>query len=86
MKRFPGVRALRPKVATIQSIVPAYIGAVQFSEDELDQLSALLSDYLAFSHSHVAMLESCKALTALELVNQWRTQAADLRERIEGRE
>lgn len=85
MKRYPGVRALRPKIATIQSIVPAYIDTVRFTEDELDQLSAILSDYLSFSHRHVELLEDSHAMQALALLNQWRTQAADLRDRIEAR-
>jgi hypothetical protein len=66
--------------------VPAYIDTVRFNDDELDQLSAILSDYLSFSHRHVLMLEDCKALAALELVNKWRSQAADLRDKIEARD
>lgn len=77
--------ALRPQSATIQSIVPAYIDTVRFTEDELDQLSALLTDYLTFSHRHVEMLEDSHAMQALALLNQWRTQAADLRDKIENR-
>ena len=82
MKRRP---PYRPKVVTIQSIVPPSISAFALTDPEWDQLSAILSDYLAFSHRHVQVLEDCKALTALELLNTWRTQAADLRDRIEAR-
>ena len=75
MKRLPH---RRPRAAPIYDMC-------RLSTGEWDQLSAILSDYLAFSHRHVQMLEDCKALQALELLNQWRTQAADLRDRIEAR-
>ena len=76
----------RPKVATIQRIVTPIYDGLALTSDEWDQLSATLTDYLSFSHTHVTVLESAKALAALELLNKWRSQAADLRDKIEARD
>ena len=77
----------RYRVMTTKEITsPPSISAFALTDLEWDQLSALLTDYLAFSHTQALMLEDCKALQALELLNTWRTQAADLRDRIEARD
>lgn len=91
MKRSPPytvahISVLRSKVGTIQSIAPPIKDSCGLSTEQWDQLSALLTDYLSFSHMHLQMLESCNALRALELVNKWRSQAADLRDIIENRD
>lgn len=88
MKRRPPYTAAhlsalrRPSVP----IVAPIDGGIGLSGLECDQISALLTDYLAFSALHIAALDDAKCIAALELCERWRTQAADIRERIEGRE
>lgn len=75
-----------PKVVNLRESVPPIKDSCVLFSEQWDQLSAILTDYLSLSHTQALMLESAKALTALELLNQWRSQAADLRDIIEARD
>ncbi len=64
----------------------AYNVGIRFTDGELDQLSAILSDYITFAHAHCVMLDRSKCKAALDLTEKWISQAADLREKIDGRD
>lgn len=91
MKRSPPYTAahisvLRSKAGTIQSIVPPIKDSCGLSTEQWDQLSAILTDFLAFSHVHMLALDHAKCIAAHELCAKWASQAADLRDIIEARD
>ena len=76
---------IRRKVVAIQSIAPNNSGLC-LSSLECDQISALLSDYLAFTNRALRYdLDDAKAVSASRLLEKWRTQAADLLDKLEAR-
>jgi hypothetical protein len=67
------------------AVAPILVGPL-LGEEELDQISAILSDYLQLLQGHTAMLRSRPAnVGAEELVARWLERAADLRDKIESR-
>ncbi len=77
----------RQRIITTKELVPnAYNVDISLDSGECDRLSALLTDYLAFAHTHCLALEHSKCIAAQELTAQWMSQAADLRDKIEARD
>ncbi len=61
----------------------------RLSSDELDAVSAILGDYVALMSAHIAQLERMsngRAFAAIGLLDDWRTRAEDIRQRIEARD
>jgi hypothetical protein len=53
---------------------------------ECDHISAILSDYLSFTARALNYdLDDAKAIAASRLLEKWRTQAADIIDKLEGR-
>ena len=75
MKRRP----LKPIIA------PIYDGLVLTSQ-QWDQLSALLSDYISLANQHIVQFDHARNVSASHSTSKWVSQAADLRDIIEGRD
>lgn len=66
---------------------PLIDGRLMLSDSDLDQLSAILSDFIAQSQSNIAHFRNIPSNPgASELTQKWIERAADLRDRIERRE
>lgn len=69
----------------VTSITPDHVEQL-FNSEELDQLSAILSDFISLCNQHLTHYRALPSNPqASDLTQKWIERAADLRDRIEAR-